>query len=607
MTALTGWTQPLAPGDASEKKVEPFSLKDVHLSDSWVKEREQLDINFIRQLDADRLLHNFRVTAGLPSAAQPLGGWEAPYIGLRGHFTGHHLSALSTLVHKYGDEELTQRLNYMVDELSLCQQANGKGYLSAFPEKELNTLETQFGGVWAPYYTLHKLLQGLLDAYTLTSNEKAYDMALQLADYIDGRMSRLSSETIQRMMDTRAANPPNEAGAMNEVLYQLYGLSRNEKYLKLAHLFDPDWLAQPLSEGKDILSGLHSNTHLVLVNGFFCRYQQTGERKYWLAAKNFWDMLHQGHCYVNGSSSGPRPNVTTPTSKTAEHWGEAGHLSNTLSTEIAESCVSHNTQKLSTYLFGATGHVAYANQMMNTFWNAVMPIQSASTGDVVYHLPLGSPRTKKYLKPDDFYCCSGSSMEAFAKLNAGIYWHDEQTLWINEYIPSSLQWKEKNFAIEQTGAFPKDSVITFKIIRSSSRQPMDIQLLIPSWVKRGTIAVNGDITPLDINDLPSYYTLHRKWKKGDEIRLVLHGGFQIHPLAGNEQTIAITYGPMLLAFVNGGELTLPCSREQLMQQLHADNIQEGRFSLRFGHHTYPLKPLFDIDQEAYSVYVHLQP
>lgn len=606
-TILSAEAQPSHVPSMAEGHLQAFPLKDVQLTDSWIKEREQLNTTYVTSLDADRLLHNFRVTAGIPSNAQPLGGWEAPNIGLRGHFVGHYLSTLAVLVHRYNDPTLTLRLNYMIDELSRCQEKNGKGYLSAFSEKDLDVLETRFGGVWAPYYTLHKLLQGLLDAYTLTGNHHAYDMALQMADYIDGRMSRLSPETIQRIMDTRAANPGNENGGMNEVLYQLYSLSHDNKHLKLAHLFDPEWFFVPLAQGKDILAGLHSNTHIVLVNGFFRRYQQTGEQLYWDAATNFCQMLHQGHCYVNGTSSGPRPNVVTPTSKTAEHWGEAGHLSNTLSTEIAESCVSHNTMKLLSYLFGATGNADYADKMMNLRWNAVMPIQSASTGQVVYHLPLGSPRTKKYLKPDDFYCCNGSSIEAFARLNANIYWHDDNTLWVNDYVPSIVEWKEKNLVVEQHSTFPQDDTIIFKIAKATRRQPTEIRLFIPSWAESGTITINGETTSLPTDGTPHYHSLHCTWKKGDEIRLVLQGGFQTHSLAGNDQTIAITYGPMLLAVINGGEIILPCTKEQLLNQLKVDNKTAGRFSLVTDNHTYPLKPLFDIDKETYSVYLQLKP
>jgi uncharacterized protein len=205
------------------QKVLPFSNTSVELKDSWIKERENLNTAYLLSLDPDRMLHNFRVNAGIPSEAEPLEGWEAPNIGLRGHFTGHYLSAISSLVEKYNDSTLVQRLNYMIDELYKCQQALGEnGYLSAFPERDFDVLETRFGGVWAPYYTYNKIMQGLLDAYVRTGNKKAYEMVTAMADYVEIRMSKLDDETIEKILYTAQANPGNEAGAMNEVLYKLY-------------------------------------------------------------------------------------------------------------------------------------------------------------------------------------------------------------------------------------------------------------------------------------------------------------------------------------------------------------------------------------------------
>ena len=186
-------------------KIKPVDGSSVKITESWLKDRESLNMTFIDSIEPDRLLHNFRINAGLQSDAQPLGGWEAPKIGLRGHFVGHYLSTLAKRVNNTGNQEVKKKLDYMIDALKECQDKVGTGCLTAFPENDFDTLEHKFWGVWAPYYTYHKMMQGLYDAYTLAGNDKAFEMLLKMADYVDKRMSRIDSLTIEKLLDTKAA------------------------------------------------------------------------------------------------------------------------------------------------------------------------------------------------------------------------------------------------------------------------------------------------------------------------------------------------------------------------------------------------------------------
>ena len=581
-----------------------FSNSSVTLNPSWIKHREDLNTAYLKSLDPERLLHNFRINAGVPSNAKPLEGWEAPTIGLRGHFVGHYLSAVSSVVEKNGDSLLTKRVNYMVEELYQCQQALGGGYLSAFPEKDFDTLETRFGDVWAPYYTYQKIMQGLLDVYVRCRNRKAYEMVAGMASYVNKRMSKLDGETIEKVLYSVGANPSNEAGAMGETLYRLYKVSKDPKHLSLAKIFDRDWFLIPLSENKDILSGLHANTHLVLVNGFGQRYSITKEGSYRDAVINFWDMLINDHVYVNGSSSGPRPNVTTQTSLSAEHWGVPDHLSNTMTNEIAESCVSHNTQKLTSTLFTWTANPKYADVYMNTFYNSVMALQSGRTGAGVYHLPLGSPRQKKFLKENDFRCCNGSTTEAFSLLNSAIYYHNDSTLWVNVYIPSTLRWADKGIALEQTGNFPSDSSVEFTIA-GKTKAEFTIKLLIPSWANTADVYVNNERQNIQAAAC-SYINLNSEWKNGDKIRLVFHYDFYMRTMPDDKNVIAIFYGPMLLAFESNSELILKGDHDSILSSLSRASNNLNTFYLRNNGTTYLLRPLYEIEDQFYGVYATIR-
>lgn len=584
-------------------QVYAFPIESVTLKESWIQYREALNIDYLQSLDADRLLHNFRINAGLPSSASPLEGWEAPSIGLRGHFVGHYLSACSFVVKKYHDGILGKRLEYMVDELSKCQMALGKGYLSAFPEREFDILETKAEGVWAPYYTYHKIMQGLLDVYINTGNVKAYDVLLNMADYVRLRMEKLSAQSISKMLYTTQANPANEPGGMNDVLYKLYRISKDEKHLKLAQIFDRKWFLMPLANNEDILSGLHSNTHIVLVNGFSECYEITKNPIYYNAVTHFWDMLAYKHAYVNGSSSGPRPNVTTPTSLTSEHWGRPGQLSNTLTGEIAETCVSHNTQRLTSKLFEWTCKPRYADWYMNAFYNSIMALQNAKTGEYVYHLPLGSPRRKKFLNSySDFRCCNGSSIEAFSLLNKNIYFHDDKNVWVNLYIPTVLDWKERHIKISQEGDFIRDQKAELTVA-SDSAQFLSLNLFIPSWGKGAKVYVNNHLQGVAAEN--SFFNLNREWRNCDCIRVQFDFKFRVESMPDDKNTVAIFYGPLLLSFQSAEEISLYGEKDDILSNLEVSDRESLLFVLNNGGKKYYLKPLLSIEDEPYSVYVRI--
>lgn len=586
------------------KRPLPFKSNEVVLDDSWVKNREALNTSTILQLDADRLLHNFRINAGIESSAKPLEGWESPKIGIRGHFVGHYLSACASLIGKTKDTLLQRRINYMVDVLWDCQQKLGGRYLSAFPENEFTTLETKFKGVWAPYYTYHKLMQGLLDVYIYTDNKKAYEMVLKMADYVRERMDKLTQEVIEQLLYTPQANPANEPGGMNEVLQNLYTISKDSLHLKLACIFDRKWFSQPLYEGKDILSGLHSNTHIPIVLGYMKRYENTGEVYYRDVAARFWNILLKHHCYANGSSSGPRPIATTATSLTSEHWGVADRLSSTLTDKISESCVSHNTQKITTTLFQWTGSPEYPDVYMNTFYNSVLALQNRENGTNVYSLPLGSPQKKIFAKPNDFFCCNGTTIEAFANLNSNIYFHNDNNLWVNLYTPSFVEWKAKGIKIKQSGNFPNESTVKFTV-SAAKHTSFALNLFIPSWANAQTkLLVNGIPLTTKIKPL-SYVTINRVWKDGDRVELSFGYNYSVKTMPDNANVIALFYGPVLLAIQTEEELILKGNKSSILKSISRQS-DTMNFTLRNNGKEYKLVPFYEITNTSYGVYATIR-
>jgi DUF1680 family protein len=587
-----------------DKQPIAFSNKDVVLSESWIKQRETVNTKYIYQFDTDRLLHNFRINAGIESKVKPLEGWESPNVGLRGHFVGHYLSACASLIEKTGDTLLQKRVKYMVDVLGDCQQKLGGKYLSAFPEKDFTTLETQFGGVWAPYYTYHKIMQGMLDVYKATGNKKAYAIVVNMAAYVKERMDKLSPETIEKMLYTPQANPANEVGGMNDVLQNLFEISKDSTHYRLACLFDRKWFSQPLYEGKDILSGLHSNTHLPLIIGFAKRYENTGDSYYRDVVSHFWYMLEHHHCYVNGSSSGPRPIATTPTAQTSEHWGKPDCLSTTLTDRTSESCVSHNTQKITSTLFRWTAHPEYADVYMNTLYNSVFALQNAETGWNVYSLPLGSPNKKTFANPSEFFCCNGTTIEAFTHLNSNIYFYNNDNLWVNLYIPSSVNWKSKGITLSQLSDFPDSSVVKFNVT-AKKVTPFALKLFIPSWTDEQTqVLVNGE--PITSNVTPmSYFIIERKWKNGDKIEIHFNYHFNFKKMPDNPNVVALFYGPVLLAFQVNEETILKGNEVDILKNI-SKRENSMSFTLKNNGKEYTLLPFYKVTNESYGVYATIR-
>jgi len=586
-------------------KARPFRLSQVRLTDGYSKQAQEANRRYLHALDPDRLLHSFRVTAGLPSQARPLGGWESPGCGLRGHFVGHYLSACAQMYASTGDLELKNRAEKMVGELARCQAALGNGYLSAYPASAFDTLEEKFGhGVWAPYYTIHKIMAGLLDVHVLCGNKQALTVVDQMADYFRARMEALPAAQIEKVLRCDKCNPTNEYGGMSDVLHDLYAVTGKRQHLDFAHVFDRDWFLGPLMRGRDNLTDLHCNTHIPIILGAARHYELTGNAAHRRAVEFFWKRVVRTRSYATGNCSGPAANPTTGTSRKAEHWNEPNKLADTLSGQVCESCVGHNMLKATGKLFSWTAEARYADFAERLYFNTVLNQQDPATGMFIYHQPLGSPRKKRYGNANGtFSCCYGTGIEAFAELAKDIYFHDGETLWVNLYVASELSWRQKGLRLEQITRFPEAETARFVF---HLRQPIELRvnLRIPYWAGAGgAVSVNGEQTTRARLKANSFYSLNRKWQDGDTLELSLPMSLHLHAMPDDTNVVALMAGPVVLAGLTDNELTHKETAAELLDSVEPVEGERLTFVLESEGRKITFKPLYRLIGESYGVYI----
>jgi len=519
---------PLAPTD-----VRPFDLADVALGPGPFRDAMERDRAYLLRLDPDRFLHTFRLNVGLPSTAEPYGGWEAPDVELRGHSAGHYLSACSLMYRSTGDAAFKERVDAMVDGFAACQAAAETagyhaGYLSAFPESFIDRVEAG-QWVWAPWYTLHKIMAGLLDAHRLAGNARARGVLVAMADWVAFRVDRLTTEQMQATLDM-------EFGGMNDVLAGLYALTGDPKHLRLAQAFDHAAVFDPLARGEDPLDGLHANTQIPKVIGAAREYALTGDERYDHISRFFWNRVAQNRSYAIGGNSD------------REHFFPTTDFARHLSSETAETCNTYNMLKLTRALFAREPDARYLDFYERGLYNHILASQDPARGMVTYLMPLGPGYSKTYSTPEDsFWCCVGTGMESHARYGDTIFSHSDDALFVNLFIPATVRWRERGLTLTQSTAFPEADTTTFTV---DSAAPVGLSLRVrhPAWAEGPLQAsINGGpATPL-ASAPGSYATLARTWQPGDRVTLTLPLSLRAEPLPGDDGIVALFYGPIALA------------------------------------------------------------
>ncbi|HYL85647.1 MAG TPA: beta-L-arabinofuranosidase domain-containing protein [Candidatus Angelobacter sp.] len=515
--------------EAVDAKLKAFPLSQVRLRPGIFLDQLESNQSFVESLPNDRLLHTFRLTAKIPSSADPLGGWEHPRGELRGHFAGGHVLSACALLHAAtGDDAVKQKGNELVAELAKCQEKlNADGYLSAYPTSFYDRLRDG-KRVWAPFYTYHKILAGHLDMYTHCGNEQALATAQKMAQWTDKYLKPLSDEQWAKMQMV-------EHGGMNESLFNLYGITGKEQYLALARRFEHKKFFDPLAEQKDELKGLHANTNIPKVIGAARGYELTGDQRYHDIADYFWHEVVSQRTYCTGGTSN------------GEGWQtEPGKFADQLGGAAEECCCGYNMMKLTRHIFSWTGEPSAMDYYERTLFNSRLGTQD-SEGMKMYYLSLFPGLWRTFgTRWDSFWCCTGTGAEEFAKLGDTIYFHDEQGVYVNLFIASELSWPEKKVTLVQETSFPEEEGTTLTV-KARTPVKMAVHLRVPYWATNGmTVSINGK--KQDVAATPSSYLIvDRTWNDGDKVQVTMPMSLHVAPLPDDPTMQAAMYGPLVLA------------------------------------------------------------
>jgi DUF1680 family protein len=534
------------PSGPRPAPLKAFALQDVRLLDGPFRHAQKMSAAYLLSLEPDRLLHNFRVNAGLEPKAAVYGGWESEAtwadIHCHGHSLGHYLSGVSLMYAATGDAAFKARADYIVAELAECQKAMGSGLLVAFPEgaKVINDLIAGRRITGVPWYAMHKVYQGLYDAHMQTGGAAAREVLLRFADWAVEATKPLSDAQFETMLGI-------EYGGMNETFADLYILTGNPEYRRMAQRFSHKALLDPLSRSRDHLDGLHANTQVPKVVGFQRVFEATGEARYRQASAFFWRTVVGTRSYATGAHGDQ------------EHFYPMVDAdAHVFSAKTSETCGVYNMLKLTRLLLMQDPQGAYADYFERALYNAILASQDPQTGMVTYFQGARPGYMKLYCTPvDSFWCCTGTGMENHAKYGDSIYFHDDASLLVNLFIPSTVTWKEKGATLTLTTAYP-DEASTRLSWTLAAPQAIALKLRHPAWSPTAEVRVNGAVVARSAEP-GRFLTVDRTWKDGDVVTLQLAMRVDVAPLPNAPDIFALTYGPLVLAGALGSEGIAPGS------------------------------------------------
>jgi DUF1680 family protein len=578
-----------------------FPLTDVRLTDSRFKTAMQKDSAYLLLLKPDRLLYRFYKHAGLTPKDSVYGGWESE--GLSGHTLGHYLSAASMMYAANGNDAFKQRVDYIVQELQRCQQARHSGYVGAIPGEdsifakvkrgEIKSSGFDLNGGWSPWYTVHKVMAGLVDAYMLTGNNTALQVVEGMANWTYNTVNHLSDSVRLKMLDC-------EYGGMNDVLANLYSITGNKKYLQLSYKFTDEFVMGKLAQQIDPLPGKHSNTNVPKAIGAARQYELTGSHADSTIASFFWDRMVRHHSYVIGGNSN------------YEYCGEADKLNDRLSDNTCETCNTYNMLKLTRHLFAWNPSATLMDYYERALYNHILASQNPTNGMMCYFVPLRMGTHKEF--SDSFHtftCCVGSGIENHAKYAEQIYSTDgKNTVYVNLFIASELNWRQKGWRLSLQSEFPYSDNIQLQL-KAAPAAVMQLKIRKPYWCQQPQLSVNGKVVP-NITDESGYLVIARQWKAGDVVTLQTPMTLYTEAMPDNADRVAIKYGPVVLAGQLGaqkpdpvwGTPVLLTNQRDVGQWLKAVPGKPLHFAMQKVGQPFDvtLQPFFDTYEGYYSVY-----
>ncbi|WP_207513710.1 glycoside hydrolase family 127 protein [Longitalea luteola] len=521
-----------------------FPLADVQLLSGLFRQARDLNIKTLLQYDVDRLLAPYRKQAGLSPKAKSYSNWE----GLDGHMGGHYLSALAIHYAATGNAECKRRMEYMIAELKTCQDSNavnnggwGTGYAGGVPNSQAiwsslkNGNFSAYRAAWVPWYNVHKMYAGLRDAWLYTGNQQAKTIFLQFCDWGINIVAALSASQLQSVLDT-------EHGGMNEIFADAYQMTGDPRYMDAARRFSHRQLLEPLSAGKDNLDNKHANTQVPKAVGFQRVAECTQDAQYARAASFFWETVTSNRSVAFGGNS-----------RREFFPGKAACTDFVNDVEGPESCNSNNMLKLTEDLFRVKPLARYMDYYERTLYNHILSTQHPVHGGYVYFTPIRPRHYRVYSAPNEaMWCCVGTGMENHGQYNRLIYTHAQDSLFLNLFVASELNWRSKGFVIRQETRFPDEEYTNLEITRGTGN--FTLMVRYPAWVKEQALKIWVNGRPVPYNATPSaYIAIKRNWKKGDKIRVHLPMHNRIEHLPNVPAYVAFMHGPVLLGARTGTE------------------------------------------------------